>query len=78
MGSPDGNEGLPRAWLFLLDDDLDAAVFGAVGVGAVGDEGLVGAVALGNEAFGYFSLASAVTSYLLIVVQQGFDTTAVR
>src|SRR3954468_16838138 len=52
LGSPDGNEGLAQARLFLLDDDLDAAVFGAVGVGAVGDQGLVGAVALSDEAFG--------------------------
>jgi O-antigen/teichoic acid export membrane protein len=33
---------------------------------------------LGSQAFGYFSLASAVTAYLLLIVQQGFDTIAVR
>jgi O-antigen/teichoic acid export membrane protein len=33
---------------------------------------------LGSRSFGYFSLASAVTAYLLLAVQQGFDTIAVR
>jgi len=39
---------------------------------------LVLARRLGSEAFGYFSLASAVTAYLLLIVQQGFDTIAIR
>jgi len=33
---------------------------------------------LGSESFGYFVLATAITTYLLLVVQQGLDTIAIR
>jgi O-antigen/teichoic acid export membrane protein len=33
---------------------------------------------LGNESFGYFVLATTITTYLLLVVQQGLDTIAIR
>ncbi len=33
---------------------------------------------LGSESFGYFILATTITTYLLLVVQQGLDTIAVR
>src|SRR5690242_17788218 len=33
---------------------------------------------LGSESFGYFVLATTITTYLLLVVQQGLDTIAIR
>jgi O-antigen/teichoic acid export membrane protein len=33
---------------------------------------------LGSESFGYFTLAATITTYLLLFVQQGLDTIAVR
>ena len=33
---------------------------------------------LGSDSFGYFVLATTITTYLLLVVQQGLDTVAIR
>jgi O-antigen/teichoic acid export membrane protein len=33
---------------------------------------------LGSESFGHFVLATTITTYLLLVVQQGLDTIAIR